>query len=61
MMEGATAVRQAAHLDDHQSSTARPCAGPVGVSITAMFTPEGVPSIHEEGEARQLKTNPPRK
>ena len=29
----------------------------MAVSITAMYTPEGDPSIHEEGEARQLKTN----
>ncbi|EJK50485.1 hypothetical protein THAOC_30517 [Thalassiosira oceanica] len=27
-------------------------------SIVAMCAPEGVPSSHEEGEARQLKTNP---
>ena len=30
-------------------------------SIVAKCAPEGVPSGHEEGEARQLKTNPPRK
>ena len=58
MMEGAPALRQGAHLDSHQCSTARPCAGPVGVSIIAKSPPKGLPSIHEEGEARQLKTNP---
>ena len=29
-----------------------------GASIVAKCAPEGVPSGHEEGEARQLKTNP---
>ena len=31
---------------------------PVAVSIIAKSPPKGLPSIHEEGEARQLKTNP---
>ncbi|EJK55550.1 hypothetical protein THAOC_24710 [Thalassiosira oceanica] len=40
------------------ANTARPCAGHGRVSIVAKCAPEGVPSGHEEGEARQLKTNP---
>ncbi|EJK50463.1 hypothetical protein THAOC_30563, partial [Thalassiosira oceanica] len=35
-----------------------PLCWPGRVSIVAMCAPEGVPSGHEEGEARQLKTNP---
>ncbi|EJK65739.1 hypothetical protein THAOC_13375, partial [Thalassiosira oceanica] len=35
-----------------------PLCWPGRVSIVARCAPEGVPSGHEEGEARQLKTNP---
>ncbi|EJK59680.1 hypothetical protein THAOC_20059, partial [Thalassiosira oceanica] len=35
-----------------------PLCWPGRVSIVAKCAPEGVPSGHEEGEARQLKTNP---
>ncbi|EJK44542.1 hypothetical protein THAOC_36908 [Thalassiosira oceanica] len=42
-----------------QYQTSRPCVGPCRrASIVAKCAPEGVPSIHLEGEARQLKTNP---
>ena len=61
MMEGAPALRQGAHLDDPSPAQLTPVPALVAVSIIAKSPPKGLPSIHEEGEARQLKTNPPRK
>ncbi|EJK47210.1 hypothetical protein THAOC_34090, partial [Thalassiosira oceanica] len=40
-----------------KDQTARPCVGPGGPPSMPMCAPKGVPSSHEEGEARQLKTN----
>ncbi|EJK64016.1 hypothetical protein THAOC_15295 [Thalassiosira oceanica] len=50
-------TRQGAQLDEAGQHSS-PLCWPGPVSIVAMCAPEGVPSSHEEGEARQLKTNP---
>ncbi|EJK56561.1 hypothetical protein THAOC_23530, partial [Thalassiosira oceanica] len=51
-------TRQGAQLDEAGQHSS-PLCWPGRVSIVAKCAPEGVPSGHEEGEARQLKTNPP--
>ncbi|EJK51013.1 hypothetical protein THAOC_29859, partial [Thalassiosira oceanica] len=50
-------TRQGAQLDEAGQHSS-PLCWPGPVSIVAKCAPEGVPSGHEEGEARQLKTNP---
>ncbi|EJK69697.1 hypothetical protein THAOC_09019 [Thalassiosira oceanica] len=56
-MEGAPAQGKGAQLGGPGPTQLAPVS--VGrASIVAKSAPEGVPSIHEEGEARQLKTNP---
>ncbi|EJK59687.1 hypothetical protein THAOC_20056, partial [Thalassiosira oceanica] len=50
-------TRQGAQLDEAGQHSS-PLCWPGRVSIVAKCAPEGVPSGHEEGEARQLKTNP---
>ena len=51
------AKRLGAQLDGTGQHSS-PLCWPGRVSIVAKCAPEGVPSGHEEGEARQLKTNP---
>ncbi|EJK53033.1 hypothetical protein THAOC_27598 [Thalassiosira oceanica] len=41
-----------------KANTARLCTGPAGSPLLPSVPPKGFPSGHEEGEARQLKTNP---
>ncbi|EJK49189.1 hypothetical protein THAOC_31963 [Thalassiosira oceanica] len=50
-------TRQGAQLDEAGQHSS-PLFWPGPVSIIAKCAPEEVPSGHEEGEARQLKTNP---
>eukprot|EP00972_Heterocapsa_arctica_P110882 16327400-Heterocapsa_arctica.AAC.1 len=59
-MEGAPAQGKGPNWTG-EGQHSSPLCWPGRVSIVAKCAPEGVPSGHEEGEARQLKTNPPRK